>query len=84
MKIRITPERRMIDNGTRREVGVRIALTMEGTTKDDPEAIAPPGQRAPTTQKDRRGNPSVVLRKIFGNSPQKIGGGLYATKTKTR
>ncbi len=40
MKIKITPERRMIDNGTRREVGVRIALTMEGTTKDDKEELA--------------------------------------------
>ena len=39
MKIRITPERRMIDNGTRREVGVRIALTMEGTTIADKEEL---------------------------------------------
>ena len=39
MKIRITPERRMTDNGTRREVGVRIALTMEGTTKADKEEL---------------------------------------------
>ncbi len=39
MKIKITPERRRIDNGTRREVGVRIALTMEGTTKDDKEEL---------------------------------------------
>ena len=39
MKIRITPERRTIDNGTKREVGVRIALTMEGTTIADKEEL---------------------------------------------
>lgn len=40
MKIRITPQRRMRDNGVTRDIGVRLTMVLESETKADKEELA--------------------------------------------
>lgn len=40
MKIRITPQRRLKDNGVTREIGVRLTMVIESETKADKEELA--------------------------------------------
>ncbi len=40
MKISITPQRRMRDNGVTRDIGVRLTMVLESETKADKEELA--------------------------------------------
>ncbi len=40
MKITITPQRRLKDNGVTREIGVRLTMVLESETKADKEELA--------------------------------------------
>ena len=39
MKITITPQRRMRDNGVTRDIGVRLTMVLESETKADKEEL---------------------------------------------
>lgn len=40
MRISITPQRRLKDNGVTREIGVRLTMVLESETKADKEELA--------------------------------------------